>query len=221
MIKNAVWLILILFLSLQNSYGQKKIEILHADVLEFDEKLIDAHRLKGNVKFLHDNVYLDCDSAWFFRRENLVKAFGHIYMRQSDTVNLWGDYLEYDGDRKIALVQKDVRMTDRTMNLRTEAIRYDMNEKVGYYNTGGEITNAENKLTSEIGRYFSRTKEFHFRKNVKLVNPEYTMTCDTLKYNTASKTAFFLGPTYIRSQENLIFCNYGWYNTQTNLSKGA
>jgi lipopolysaccharide export system protein LptA len=167
---------------------------------------------------------MDCDSARFYEDINKIEAFSNIYIRQKDTLNLWGDYLEYDGDIRFAKVSRNVRLTDGKMKLTTQEINYDLVDKIGYYTVGGNIINGEDKLYSEKGTYYSRTKEFFFKDSVKLTNPEYTMTSDTLKYNTVSKIASFFGPTYINSEENTIFCNYGWYNTDKEISqfsKGA
>ncbi|MCB9260901.1 MAG: hypothetical protein H6607_00785 [Flavobacteriales bacterium] len=200
------------------------IELLDAESIEFDQDFVDAERVKGHVKFRQDNVYMDCDSAYFYRKQNRIEAFGHIYIRQQDTLNLWGDYAEYDGDKKIAHLRKNVRLKDQQMELTTDLLQYDLNTKTGYYTTGGKINNGQDKLESRIGRYHSRSKEFFFKDKVKLNNPEYTMTSDTLRYNTVSKVAYFYGPTYIKSNENTIFCRNGWYDTRNNtsqFSKGA
>lgn len=199
-----------------NALAQRQIEILGADELEYDAEFGKIQRCKGNVRFRQDNALMRCDSAWFYEDENRIEAFGNIHINQQDTLNLWGDYLEYNGDTKKAVVRKNVRLSDRQMTLRTQAIEYLLDEKVGYYTTGGEIHNAENRLKSVIGTYNANSKTFFFRKKVHLWNKDYTMDCDTLQYNTLNRTAYFYGPTWIRSEENTIYCNYGWYNTYTN-----
>ncbi|MCB9240400.1 MAG: hypothetical protein H6608_04690 [Flavobacteriales bacterium] len=215
-----ITLILLLSGSTLAVFGQgKTIELLQADVTEYDEEFIDAERVIGHVRFKQDNVYMDCDSAYFFRRQNKINAYGHIYIRQRDTLNMWGDYLEYDGDTKQAYVKGNVRLKDQQMELKTNLLQYDMNSKTAYYTSGGKINNGEDKLRSRVGRYYSRSKEFFFKDSVVLINPEYTMKSDTLQYNTYSKIATFHGPTYIYSEENTIFCRYGWYDTRNNISQ--
>jgi lipopolysaccharide export system protein LptA len=212
------------FLASVSNAQDKTIELIQADVTEYDVDFIDAERVKGNVRFKQDNVYMDCDSAYFYRKENKINAFGNIYIRQEDTLNLWGDYLEYDGDTKMAYVKENVRLEDQQMELQSDLVHYDMNSKTAFYTTGGKIKNDKDRLTSRIGRYNSRSKEFFFKDSVVLINPEYTIKSDTLQYNTFSKIATFHGPTYITSEENTIFCRYGWYDTKNNtsqFSKGA
>ena len=199
--------------------AQSVIELLGAEVIEYDQEFVDAERVKGNVRFKQDEVYMDCDSAYFYRKKNRIEAYGNVYIRQRDTFNLWGDYLEYDGDDKQAYVKANVRLRDEQMELTTDLIRYDVGSKTAYYTTGGNIRNGSDRLYSRIGQYDSRSKVFFFKDSVRLNNPEYRMESDTLQYNTVSKVAYFYGPTYIYSEENTIFCNYGWYNTDLNTSQ--
>jgi lipopolysaccharide export system protein LptA len=207
-----------------NIAKKSKIEILSADELIYNQEVGRYQICRGNVRFKQGSMLMDCDSARFYEDVNKIEAFGDIYIRQRDTLDLWGKYLEYDGDTRLAKVSKDVRLTDGKMTLTTDQLNYNMVDKVGFYTTGGNIVNGEDRLYSKRGTYFSRSKEFFFKDSVQLTNPEYTMESDTLKYNTKSKVATFLGPTYIRSEENTIYCQYGWYNTEketSQFSKGA
>lgn len=196
-----------------------KIEILSADELVYDQAKGRYQMCIGNVRFKQGTVYMDCDSARFYEEVNKIEAFGDIYIRQKDTMDLWGEYLEYNGDTRLAKVSKDVRLTDGKMKLTTDQLNYNLEDKVGYYNTGGNITNEGDRLYSNRGTYYSRSKDFFFKDSVRLYNPEYTMESDTLQYNTVSKIATFLGPTYIFSEENTIYCQYGWYDTEKNISQ--
>lgn len=198
---------------------QTKIEILRTDELVYNQDRGLYQICKGNVQFKQGSMLMDCDSAYFYEEVNKIEAFGKIHIRQRDTVDLRGNYLEYDGDTRLAKVSEDVRFTDGKMILTTDQLNYDMVEKIGYYTTGGTTVNGEDKLYSRRGTYYSRSKNLFFKDSVRLTNPEYTMDSDTLKYNTITKLATFLGPTYIRSEENVIYCQYGWYNTQTNTSQ--
>lgn len=199
--------------------GQAQIEIMRADELVYNSEVGKYQRCIGNVQFKQDEVLMDCDSAWFFEEVNRIEAFGNIHIRQKDSFDLRGKYLEYNGDERIARVEEEVQLSDDQMILTTERLDYNLNEKSAYYVTGGEILNGDDALSSVEGTYYSRSKEFRFHEDVVLINPEYEMYSDTLHYNTVSKTAYFFGPTYIQSEENTIFCNYGWYNTASNTSE--
>lgn len=197
---------------------KKKIE-WSADQMEGDKKKgKDVKKLIGHVHFKHENVDMYCDSAYLFPN-NSLEAYRNVRIRQGDTIQVYGDKLKYDGNTKIAELEKNVSMSDREMNLKTEYLTYDLTSSVGSYHKGGTIVSKDNVLTSEHGYYNSKAKEFSFKKNVKLVNPQYTMKCDTLLYNTWTKTAYFLGSTTIVSSGNTIYCENGWYDTEKDVSQ--
>lgn len=213
-----------LLLSFQ-SKAQKpsRIELLHADVSEFDNTInAGADRLIGNVAFRHENAVMTCDSAYLYKEQNNLEAFGNILIKQGDTMTLTGKRLIYLGDSRLAQVFEDVEMKDKKMTLNTERLDYNMETDIAYYTDSAHIVDEDDILTSKFGYYHSNTNDLFFKQDVLLINPEFRMTCDTLQYNTGTKTAYFKGPTYIHSDENLIFCESGWYNTeqQTSLFTG-
>jgi lipopolysaccharide export system protein LptA len=220
---NALAFTLILFIPVI-SFSQKKtqVELLHANSLEGDESLgKNVFRLIGNVQFKHDNVLMNCDSAYRYSDENRFDAFGNIHINQGDTVNVYGDLLKYDGNTSVAHIFNNVRMTDRKMTLTTEQLNFNTETNIADYNTGGKIVDSSNVLTSKKGYYYSADKTVFFKDSVVLNNPQYTLEGDTLKYNTVTKTSFFYGPTTIDSKGNdstFIYCEYGWYNTETEKS---
>ncbi len=196
----------------------KKIQIKGGS-LEHDASLgINAKRLLGNVIFEHEGVVMYCDSAYLYEGDSL-DAFSNIRIQQADTLNLYGDFLKYNGKTKKALIKNHVRLQDKEMTLTTDFLTYDMKAGIATYLNGGKIVSKDNTLTSKIGYYNSRSKEFTFKKNVVLVNPQYVMNCDTLLYNTFSKIAYFHGPTTIKASDNLIYCENGWYDTSNDLSQ--
>ncbi|MEO5572053.1 MAG: OstA-like protein [Bacteroidia bacterium] len=205
-------------------FSQKKtqVELINANVLEGDERLgKNVFRLIGNVKFKHDNVLMNCDSAYRYSDENRFDAFGNVHINQGDTVNVYGDLLKYDGNTSMAHIFDNVRMTDKKMTLTTDLLNFNTETNIADYNTGGKIVDSANVLTSIKGTYFSKDKMLFFKGSVVLNNPKYILESDTLKYNTVSKTSYFFGPTTIDSKgkdSTLIYCEYGWYNTETEKS---
>ena len=221
MFKHILFFSFLLFFFTATSFSQKvkKIQLKHANSLEYDEKLgKKVKRLIGNVSFEHEGVWMFCDSAFFYP-DNSLQAFGNVQIKQGDSITMFGDLLKYNGNNKQAEIQKNIRLNDKEMMLTTDRLNYNMNSSVATYTDKGKIISKDNILTSQIGYYNSRSKEFTFKKDVVLQNPQYTMNCDTLRYNTFSKTAYFSGPTTIRSTENLIYCEDGFYDTNKDLSQ--
>lgn len=192
-----------------------KIELLNADVSEFDEKKnANATRLIGNVRFKHESALMFCDSAYLIRNENRLEAYGFIRVRQGDSLQLTGGRLDYDGYSRLAKVYDDVVLSDRKMTLTTSRIDYNLGNATAYYTDSAHIVDGENILTSRTGFYFSKTRDLFFREDVRLVNPKYTLDADTLRYNTSSKISYFLGPTNIRTADSRMYTDNGWYNTE-------
>jgi lipopolysaccharide export system protein LptA len=200
--------------------GKKRIEILNANSLKYDRNLgNNVRRLLGDVLLEHDGAYLNCDSAHLYHNTNSVEAFGHIYIKQGDTLHLYGDYLNYSGTTKLAELRNNVKLIDKETVLTTNILDFDLDKNLGYYKDTGRIVNGENHLASINGTYYSQSKIFYFQDSVVVINPDYIIYSDTMKYNTVSKVTTFFGPTEIISDSNYIYCEQGWYDTENDLSR--
>jgi lipopolysaccharide export system protein LptA len=219
-VKRLLAFLLLLTCSAAIAQQGKLINLKHADKL-IGDKAKGYQRLIGNVQFEHQGMLMNCDSAHFFMEENKLDAFGHVFIQQGDSLRLWSDLLTYDGNTRIAVASKNVRLVEADMTLTCDAITYDTKLRYGYYNTGGRIVNKDNVLTSQNGSYFSEGKILAFRYNVVLKNPQYEMKCDTLRYLPGPKIAYFLGPTTIRSttNKNYIYCENGFYDTYHDIAQ--
>jgi lipopolysaccharide export system protein LptA len=201
--------------------GKKKIELKYAD----DDYIVDdpvtgktMHRFIGKVHLIHNQIVMWCDSAHYLPDINQVTAYSKIHIEQGDTLDLYGDYLFYDGKEEMAFVRDNVELIDKETHLYTNAIKYDVKARVATYNTKGRITNADNTLTSVIGVYYVSDNLFHFKDSVKIVNPEYVMTADTMDYNTKTETSFFTGPTKLIGDSLNLYCEKGWYDTKNKVT---
>jgi lipopolysaccharide export system protein LptA len=190
-----------------------------ADYAEFDQNIASgAQRLIGNVVFTHEDAVMYCDSAYFYGESNSLDAFSRVHINQADTVDLYGDFLHYDGNTRIAEVRRNVRLIGRNTKLTTSALDFNLGRNVGYYTNHADIVSGENNLSSMQGYYYSREQMYYFRDSVILRNPDYTMYSDTLKYHTTTNIAYFFGPTEIIGDSSYIYCEDGWYNTETDKS---
>lgn len=215
-------IILVLFvLANKFSFAQqpRMIEILNADVLEFDESIgLEAKRLIGNVLFSHENTLMKCDSAYYYN-DNKLDAFSNVKITKGDSVQLNGNLLKYDGNTKSAFVSGNVVMNDKKMTMITPSLEYNLNSGIANYQNGAKITNEKNVLTSKKGYYYSKNKTLFFRTNVVLVNPDYTIECDTLKHHTITEVSSFFGPTTITGKENKIKCENGFYDSKNEIAR--
>lgn len=191
-----------------------RVDLLHADQGQADKLARpDVQVLIGSVKLRHDSMYMYCDSALIYEKQNSFEAFSNVRMEQGDTLFIYGDYLYYDGMTQIAQLRENVKMINRNTTLLTDSLNYDRLYNLGYYFEGGTLMDEENVLTSDWGEYSPATKQAVFNHDVKLVNPRFVLTSDTLKYSTTSKIANILGPSNIVSDNNHIYSERGKYNT--------
>lgn len=210
------FIFIFLFPTLCLSQGNK-IEIQHANSLEYNEALgKDVRRLIGSVVLKHDDAILYCDSAYSYP-DNSLDAFSNVRIQQGDSVNIFGDFLKYNGNTRLAELQKNVRFTQKGTILTTDILYYDMKGSLATYTTGGTIVSKQNTLTSQYGYFNPKKKSYSFKQNVVLTNPQYVIHCDTLNYSSAVNTAYFLGPTHIQGTSGNIYCESGWYNTDKDL----
>ena len=201
--------------------ARKKIVLKYADEdLMLNEPVTGKviHHLIGNVQIQDNEVLMWCDSAHFYPDKNQVTAFSKVHIQQGDTLNLFGDYLFYDGKEQTAFVKGNVVLIDKETHLYTDSINYDVASRIARYNQRGRITNAENTLTSIVGVFYMSENLFHFKDSVKIVNPEYVMTADTMDYNTIKKIAYFTGPTELNGDSLYLYCEKGWYDTQNEIT---
>ena len=199
-----------------NRNQTNKVFLENADLLKADENISrDYQVLKGNVRFRRGDMYMFCDSAYFYAETSSLDAFGHVRMTQGDTLWVYSDVLHYYGDQGVAELRSNVRLENRSTTLLTDALDYEINSNVGYYFDGGTIVDNRNntELSSAYGRYELDTKQAEFSRDVHLVNDRYEMFTDLLDYNTQSHIAHITSETLIVSDSNTINTTNGWYNT--------
>ena len=209
----------ILLYSLHSFSQTKKVELLHANSLEFDESIgKEVKRLIGNVSLKHENALMYCDSAYLYPN-NAIDAFSNVRIQQGDSVNIYSQFLKYNGNTRMAELQKNVRFIQKGTTLTTELLFYDLKTSMANYPNGGIIISKQNTLISQFGYFNTKKSIYSFKKNVTLVNPQYVMNCDTLNYFSGTNTAYFLGPTEIKNADNYIYCESGWYNTDNDMAQ--
>ncbi|MCL2312626.1 MAG: hypothetical protein FWC41_09120 [Firmicutes bacterium] len=176
-------------------------------------------RLIGNVVFTHENTIGYADSAYYYKDENRIIAFGKpVEIFVNDSVTLYGNRVLYDAESKTSTISRNVILKDNSSTLYTDSLIYLTDKGVGYYVTGGKMISNEDTLTSRFGTYNTHTSIAQFQKDVVLVNPTYYMTCDSFNYHTTTEIVYFLCRTHLISDENDIFTNAGWYDTKNNFS---
>ena len=208
-------------MSSQTNFAQEKkpIKVEYSDFADVNQAEIpDALLLTGNVRVSHDGAILYCNKAYFFQKENYVKAFGNVRIVQGDTITMTSTYAEYNGENKQAYATGNVVMSSPSSTINTETINFDRNSQQAFYNVGGTITDKENVLKSNSGKYLIAKKMYQFREKVIITNPKYVIKTNHLDYYENVGHAYLFGPSTITSKENYIYTEKGFYDTKKNLA---
>lgn len=202
--------------------GKQKIIIDFADTLNIiQEQNQVTQKLLGNVELRQDSVYMYCDSATMINNIRVV-AEGNVLIQQGDSLNVYADSLNYDGNSRKATLFGDaneVVLDSKGQRLFTDQLNYDATTKVATYTTGALLTNGTTQLTSKTGYFYTATDEVYFKDSVVVIDPEFNLLSDTLKFNTQTQTAYFLGPTVIKSDTTRIYCEDGFYDTVNEIAE--
>ena len=209
----------IVFSQIVLAQAPKKIVIENSDFADVNQvEIPDALLLIGNVRVNHDGIVMTCNKAYYFQKENYIKAFGNVQMIQGDTLFLNSKYAEYNGNLKKAFASGDAVMSSPYATLETEIINFDRNIQEVFYDTPGTIVNKDNVLKSNAGRYYVNEKKFKFLTAVTITNPTYVIKSNHLDYYSNSGHSYLFGPSTITSKANYIYTEKGFYDTKKNLA---
>ncbi len=167
--------------------------------------------------FLQDYSTLTSDSAYFHPKKNTFEAFGHVVITQGDTLHIYGDKLDYDGNTKIAIMTDHVKLVDKDATLTTNHFVYNTGTRIGTYTDGGRLVNQGDTLVSKNGFYFAQSRDAYFRYKVVMNTADAIIKTDTLRYNAGTAISYFYGPTHIygKKDKDVLYTENGTYNTKT------
>ena len=198
----------------QEETGEKKktkVHIEHYDQISYNRNLGEFQRLIGNVKIRHDSAYFFCDSAYFYEKTNSFDAYQNVHIIVNDSVEIFSDLLNYDGNARFAEFFDNVKLRDDSTLLQTQYLTYDRNQHLACYPDSACTTRGNKTLISCLGYYRDDLKELSFFENVEVTSPKYQMYTDTLFYNTEKEKMWFWGPTDIINEENKLYGEHGYY----------
>lgn len=200
----------------------KIIDFIRADRLT-SKKIDSTNELlsaAGNVLFQDDKTLFYADSIVRNKNLDVLEAFGNVHINDADSVHTRSQYLIYYIDKKVAVLKKNVSLTDGKGLLTTNELTYNTALKTGTYVNGGKVVNGKTVLTSKEATYYAELKDVYFKRDVKLKDPSYDLTTDSLLYNTESKIATFITKTHIRdSSGSRIVTSEGFYNLENKTAR--
>ncbi len=211
---------LLAFSGKSQAQNRKKVEILQGDLLDYNERVIaNAQRILGNVQIKVDGAMMWCDSLYSYTNSSMVDAFGHVHIIRGDTLNMYADFINYNGDTKVAKARRNVRLIDRQVTVTTDSLDYTMANDLAWYNDFGTIKDSMNVLTSKTGQYYVNEKKAYFKTKVDVVTKDYKIKSDTLIYFTSTKKVMIEGPTLIFNETDTLYAENGWYDSMKSYAR--
>ncbi|MEQ9465836.1 MAG: OstA-like protein [Ekhidna sp.] len=204
-----------------SAYSQKvdRIQYKADDLFEFRKDGEKIRRLIGNVVFVQKTSTMYCDSSYYYVKDNVMEAFGHVKIID-DSVTITSRKLIYNGQDRTAKLRENVVYVKGDQRLTTEFLDYNMDTEIGNYFNGGKLKDSVNILTSETGYYYGLQDFALFWTNVVLTAPDYTLKSDTLRYNTIPKIAITEGKTTIITEdESILHAKGGTFRTKFDQSE--
>ncbi len=177
--------------------AQTTVRLKRSGLLTLEE--IDGRKiqkLKDSVWLIQGTTNIYCDSAYLDKVSNSARAFGHVkIIDEVDPLDISSNYLEYNGNSRVANLRGDVVMKDDSSTLYTDNLDYFRDTKIGEYFEGGRLVDVTNDLTSKRGNYNSETKKAEFYNSVVLVNEEFNLYTERLMYDTQTSKSVTKGYT--------------------------
>lgn len=201
------------------AYTQERKEInITSDIERINEEkypgAIVFQKSNNQIYIEHDGVEMWCDLAFYYKKENFVRALGNVKMKQGDSVSMRSRYAEYNGDTKFAFAAGKVWLKKDTTVVTTDTMYFDRVKQQSYYRTGGVVTSPNSKITSRIGRYYLEEDKISFISNVEVTNPEYVINSEQLDFYSETEHAYLYGSTTITSETSKVYCERGFYDTK-------
>lgn len=206
----------------ENRYASNRVFLERADSLYHYAWTEDWQVVSGNVLFRQGNMFMYCDSAFYYPDLNSLNAFGNVKMTSGDTLVVHADRMYYDGQERLARLKNgpthsQVTVNNKRVTLSADSLFYSVAQDRGWYDNGGRLNDDVNTLTSTYGEYSPSTKTADFYGNVHLTSKRNgnQMLTDTLFYNTSTHEARIVSRTDIWSAHDTIVTYSGTYNTQS------
>ncbi|MDO4195191.1 MAG: OstA-like protein [Prevotellaceae bacterium] len=199
----------------------ERVYLIHSDELYYDMygKNPDAQIVKGNVRFMHQGGYLNCDSAYFYQQQNSVRAMGHVHFTQGDTLSLTCERGFYDGQMQMMEARKNVVLKHRKQTLYTDSLNYDRIWENAYFYDGGKLIDGKDVLVADWGSYNTATKKAVFYYHVVMTSEGQRVETDTLHYDTETSLAHVLGPSVVTKDSMIINTQDGYFDSKSDKSQ--
>ena len=176
-------------------------------------------KVVGPARFLHNDTYLICDTAYWNVQTEIIDAWGNVSLLQEETV-LTSDKLTYIVNQDLAQFRGTVvQLTDKDHNtLRTRYLDYNTKDSVAVFMNGGSMRDKDGQIIeSNKGTYDSKVKKFTFNDDVNMFTDSIFIKTDHLVYESEFNLATFGSATDAWQEKNMLSSERGWYDREREL----
>ncbi len=176
-------------------------------------------KVVGPARFLHNNTYLLCDTAYWNVETQIIDAWGNVSILQDETV-LTSDNLQYLIDEDLAKFRGSVvQLTDKDHNtLRTRHLDYNTKDSLAIFMNGASMRDKDGQIIeSRNGTYDSKIKKFTFEWDVNMFTDSIFVKTRELVYESDLDLATFGSATDAWQDDNMLSSNMGWYDRSREL----
>lgn len=176
-------------------------------------------KVVGPARFLHNDTYLLCDTAYWNVETNIIDAWGNVSILQDETV-LTSDKLIYLVEQDLAQFRGSVvQLTDKDHNtLRTRHLDYNTKDSVAVFMNGGAMRDKDGQIIeSRNGTYDSKISTFTFDNDVNMFTDSIFVRTRSLVYESDYSLATFGKGTNAWKDDNMLSSESGWYDSDEEL----
>ncbi|MCQ2159161.1 MAG: hypothetical protein MJY43_05005 [Bacteroidales bacterium] len=174
----------------------------------------DPYRKAVDAVFLHNNTYLLCDTAFWYLNANVIKAKGHVRLKQGGTV-LSSETLDYLVNEDLAQFRGGVvQLEDSSKNvLRTRILDYNTKDSLATFTKGGAMRDKDGQIIeSQDGTYDSKLSLFSFKGDVNMFTDSIFIRSTTLEYHSDSQKAVFTSAIDFWHDGDMLSSRGGWFD---------
>lgn len=159
-----------------NPAAGEPINLIFADSIVGKENANGTFRFaQGHVQFKQGNVFVWCDRANDFQKENRIELMGNVKIVQG-TITLTAPKADYDGNTRIAIGNQGVRIVDR-----------------------------KTTLTAKTGRYSTQTVIANFYGDVRVEDDSVAIDADTIEYHRSTENSYASGNILMNAKYSHAF----------------
>lgn len=199
----------------QKEQSDSLVRLISAKSMEQVDRNGQSYRkVIGPARFLHNNTYLLCDTAFWNMNTSIIECIDNVSIIQEDT-KLTSDKLTYLVDEDLAQFRGSlVQLEDKDGNtLRTRHLDYNTKDSVAIFSFGGAMRDVDGQIIeSKDGRYDSKIKMFAFKNNVNMFTDSIFIKTTSLDYYSQTGMAYFGRGTDAWKEENMLSADDGWYD---------